>query len=102
MTSRVPDTIRCYSESARGGFCTGARVVGKIIIVDLSGGKQNSPRFPAAEEYIVSELRRVFGERIHVPNESEFVAPQHTLPMPNSEEYREHMRKIFQHLNLAK
>jgi len=92
VTSRVPNTIRCYSESGRRGFAIGARVVDKIVIVDLFD-RENSPRFPDVEEYIISELRRVFGERISVPKESEMVEPQQTLPV--SEASREFTRQHY-------
>jgi hypothetical protein len=95
VTSRVADTIRCYSESARGGFSIGARVVGEIAIIDLSAGRQASSCFPAVETYIISELRRVFGERIRVPTESEVIEPQHTLPV--SEASREFARQHFRY-----
>jgi hypothetical protein len=94
VTSRVPDTICCYSEMAGSGFAIAARVVDEIVIVDLFDRK-DSPRFPAVEEHIISELRRVFGERIHVPSESEIIEPQHTLPL--SEASREFARQHFRH-----
>jgi hypothetical protein len=66
LTSGVPYTIRCYSESARGGFAVGARVVAEDVIVNFFSGREASPRFPAVVEHVCSGLRRVFGERIHV------------------------------------
>jgi len=66
LTSGVPYTIRCYSESARGGFAVGARVVAEDVVVDFFAGREASPRFPAVVEHICSELRRVFGGRIQV------------------------------------
>jgi len=95
VTSRVPDTIRCYSERVGSGFAIGARVVREIIIVDFYGGKEPSPRFPAVEERITSELLRIFGERIIIPKASEYIATQSTLP--ESEAAREFHRKHFRH-----
>ena len=95
VTSRVPDTIRCYCERIGFGFAIGARVVREIIIVDFYAGKEPSPRFPAVEERITSELRRIFGERISIPEASEYIAAQHTLPV--SEASREFHQKYFRH-----
>ncbi len=95
VTSRVPDTIRCYSERVGYGFAIGARVFREIIIVDFYAGKEPSPRFPAVEERITSELRRIFGERIIIPKASEYIAAQSTLP--ESEAAREFHRKHFRH-----
>ena len=93
VTSRVPDTVRCYSERVGYGFSNGARIVGDIIIVDFGPGRQSSPNYPAMEDYLISELRRVFGERIHIPAQSEYVATQSTLPV--SEASMDFHRKHF-------
>ena len=66
ITSGVRGTIRCYSESPKGGFAAGARIVVEDIIVDFFAGREHSPRFPAFVEHICAELRRVFVERIMV------------------------------------
>jgi hypothetical protein len=95
VTSRVPDTIRCYSERVGFGFATGARVFRDIIIVDFYTSKEPSPRFSAVEERITSELRRIFGERIIIPKVSEYIAAQSTLP--ESDAAREFYRNHFRH-----
>jgi len=95
VTSRVPDTIRCYSERIGYGFAIGARVVRETIIVDFYAGRESSPSFPAVEEHITSELRRIFGERIIVPTASEHIAAQSILP--ESEAAREFHRKHFRY-----
>ena len=95
VASRVPDTIRCYSERIGFGFAIGARVDQSIIIVDFYPGKEPSPCFPAVEERITSELRRVFGERIILPKASECIAAQSVLPV--SDAAREFHRKHFRH-----
>jgi hypothetical protein len=95
VTSRVPDTIRCYSERIGHGFAIGARVVGDLIIVDFYAGKEPSPRFPAVEERLTSELRRIFGERIIIPKASDYIAAQSSLP--ESDAAREFHRKHFRH-----
>ena len=94
VTSRVSDTIRCYSESEKGGFAVGARVVGQFVIIDFTPGKVVSLRFASVEEHISSELRRVFGERVLAPKGLEFITPQHTLPISNAarEFARQHYR----------
>ena len=91
VTSRVPDTICGYSESFKGGFI-GARVVGDIIIVDLSISKNESPRYPEVELFVISELRQVFGTRSCVAERARFIEPQHTLPFSNAANafYRQH------------
>ncbi len=66
LTSGIPYTIRCYSESARGGFAVGARLVAEDVLVDFFSGREASPRFPAVVEHICSRLRRVFGGRMRV------------------------------------
>jgi hypothetical protein len=81
VTSRVPDTIRCYCERVGYGFSNGARVVGEIIIVDFGPGRQPTPNYPAMEDFLVSELRRVFGERIYIAPQSEYIPTQKTLPV---------------------
>jgi hypothetical protein len=70
-TSGVRGTIRCYSESAKGGFATGARVVAGDIVVDFFSGREVSPRFPVVVEHVCSELHRVFGERLRVLKKSQ-------------------------------
>lgn len=95
VTSRVPDTIRCYSERIGHGFAIGARVVGDLIIVDFYTGKQPSPRFPAVEERLTSELRLIFGERIIIPKTSDYIAAQSSLP--ESDAAREFHRNHFRH-----
>jgi hypothetical protein len=95
VTSRVPDTIRCYSETARGGFATGARVVGDLIIVDLVPGRTPSPRYPEVEAHFAAELHRVFGSRVSRVKEAERIPPQHSSPV--SEASREFLKN---HLNL--
>ena len=84
VTSRVPDTIRCYSERIGYGFAVGARVVQKIIIVDFFDGKESSPHFPAVVERITSELGRIFGERIFIPKASEYIATQSISPVSDA------------------
>ena len=66
VTSGVRGTIRCYSESPKGGFAAGARVVNRDVIVDFFGGRELSPRFPAFVEHVCAELRRVFVARMTV------------------------------------
>jgi len=65
-TSTVRGTIRCYSESPKGGFAAGARIFAGNIFVDFFAGRELSPRFPTFVEHICAELRRVFVERITV------------------------------------
>jgi hypothetical protein len=93
VTSRVPDTIRCYSESAKGGFATGGRVVGDIIIVDVVAGRVPSPRYPDIEAYFSDELRRFFGDRVRAATEPERIPPNNSLPI--SEASHEFVRKQF-------
>lgn len=66
LTSGMPYTIRCYSESARGGFAVGARVVAEDVVVDFFAGRETSPRFHAVVEHVCSQLRRAFGGRVEV------------------------------------
>ena len=95
VTSLVKDTINCYSESYGAGFAIGARVVGGLIIVDLSAGKPASPRYPAFAEHTISGLRRVFGERVHIPEPSEFNKIESTLPVSEALRafHRQHFKK---------
>jgi hypothetical protein len=66
FTSGVRGTIRCYSESPKGGFAAGARIFAEDIFVDFFAGRELSLRFPGFVEHICAELRRVFVERITV------------------------------------
>ena len=66
VTSGVRGTIRCYSESPKGGFAAGARICAGDIVVDFFAGREPSLRFPAFVEHVCAELRRVFVERILV------------------------------------
>lgn len=93
VTSRVPQTIRCFSQRVGYGFAIGARVVGPLIIVDFFSGKEPSDHFEPVRERITSELERIFRERFYVPQPSEFIEPQHTLPV--SEAAREFGRQNF-------
>lgn len=95
VTSRVPDTVRCYSERVGSGFAIGARVVREIIIVDFYAGKDPSPRFPVVEQRIASELRRIFGKRFVIPQPSEYIAALSTLPVTDAA--REFHKKHFGH-----
>ena len=70
-TSRVPNTIRSYSEKLGYGFGLGARVVRDLIIVDFNRRSEPSPEFPAVVEHIHSELRRVFGDRVYLSRAAE-------------------------------
>jgi hypothetical protein len=92
-TSLVPDTIRCYSERIGHGFAIGARVVREIIIVDFYAGEEPTPRFPAIEEHITSELVHIFGDRLNSPEASEYIAAESILPI--SDAARELCRKHF-------
>ena len=92
-TSRVPDTITCYSERVGHGFALGARMVDAMIIVDFFPGKEPSPLFSIVREHISSKLRGMFGERAYFAPPSEHIAPQHTLPF--SEAGREFHRRGF-------
>jgi len=91
VTSRVPDTIRCYAERVGFGFAIGGRVVGELAIVDFYSGKEATSVFPTIEAEITSEVQRTFGERVHIPTESEYIPAQSTLP--ESDEAREFNRK---------
>ena len=93
VTSRVPDTIRCYSERVGFGCAIGARVVGELVIVDFYDGKEPSPNFPAVEKHITDELHRNFGHRIYIPKVSEYIPTQHSLT--ESEAAREFNRRHF-------
>lgn len=93
VTSRVPDTIGCYSESLKGGFAAGARVVGDVIIVDISAGRTPSPRYPEVEAYFITALTSAFGNRVCEAAESEHIPPQHSLPV--SEAAREFWQRRF-------
>jgi hypothetical protein len=87
VTSRVPQTIRCFSQKVGYGFAIGARVVGDLIIVDFRLGKEPSDHFEPIKARITSELERMFKERYYIPQPSEFIEPQHTLPV-SSEGYK--------------
>src|SRR5271155_3694781 len=62
VTSRVPQTIRCFSQRVGYGFAIGARVFGELVIVDFYPGKKPSEHFLPIVERITSELQRIFGE----------------------------------------
>jgi hypothetical protein len=70
LTSGIPYTIRCFSESARGGCAVCARVVATDVMVDFFAGRESSPRFPAVVQHICRELRRAFGGRIQLQMQS--------------------------------
>src|SRR3569833_2113288 len=72
-TSRVPNTIRSYAEKPGYGFGLGARVVRDLVVVDFNRRSEPSPDFPAAVEHIHSELRRIFGDRVHLPGAAEHI-----------------------------
>jgi|SRR5580692_3416406 hypothetical protein len=93
ITSRVPQTIRCFSQRVGYGFAIGARVFGNLVIVDFNPGKKPSEHFSPIVERITSELQRIFTERYYVPQQGEFIEPQHTLPV--SDEAREFARRHF-------
>ena len=93
VTSRVPNTIRCYSERVGYGFAIGARIFDELIIVDFFSGKESSVHFAPMVKRITFELQRIFCERIYIPQKSEFIKPQHTLPL--SDAAREFHRQHF-------
>lgn len=79
IISRDPPAIRCHSQKAGYGFAIGGRVHGNNPgIVDFHPGKQPSEHFLPMVESITSELQRIFGERYHVPQLSEYIEPQET------------------------
>jgi hypothetical protein len=96
VTSRVSNTIRCYSERLGYGFAIGGRVVGKHVIVDFYSGKETSSNFPVIEQHITLELRRIFGDRIHAPKESDYIPAVSTLPesAASREFHRKHLRNL--------
>ena len=99
VTSRVPDTIICYTESFGAGFALGARGVGEIIVIEVFPGREPSPNFPAVESQISSELRRCFGKRVFFPKEGQFIQLESTLP--ESESSRDFHRKHSSYLKRA-
>jgi hypothetical protein len=94
VTSRVPHTIRCFSQRVGYGFAIGARIFGELIIVDFSPGKEPSEHFLPLTERITSELHRIFGERFHIPQPTEYIKPQSTLPVSDAarEFHRQHLK----------
>jgi hypothetical protein len=99
VTSRVPDTIRGYSESIRGGLFIGARIVGNIIIVDISEGKQKSLRYSDVEQSLAAGLQERFGNRVSGVDEREHIPPDHSLPVPASDAAKEFWRKHLPDIN---
>jgi hypothetical protein len=93
ITSRVPQTIFCCSQKVGYGFAIGGRVHDDLGIVDFNPGKKPSEHFLPVVESITSDLQRIFGERYYVPQASEFIEPQHTLPV--SKEALEFARRNF-------
>lgn len=91
VTSRVPDTIRWYTNTIKGEFGAGASVVGDIIIVDLVDGREPSPLYPELEAYFVAELQRAFVDRVSKAEGSQRIPFHNSLPA--SEAARDFMKK---------
>ncbi|HEY4285309.1 MAG TPA: hypothetical protein VGM62_19780 [Chthoniobacterales bacterium] len=93
VTSRVVDTISCYSGDRNDQFASGARIVGDRIIVDLSDSKKGSNTFPVFNAHIASELDREFGDRVKLANDVSYIEARGTLPV--SEAAKEYARAWF-------
>ncbi len=72
---------------------------GDLIIVDFYPYPKIEPPadFLPFQEHIASELYRIFNDRFYIPQQSEFIKAQHTLPV--TDKMREFARKQFRDEN---
>jgi hypothetical protein len=93
VTSRVPLTIKCYSEKLGNGFGLGARIVDNLIVLDFNAVGGNTNSFSTTMKFIISELNLLFGHRLQPATKENYIKAESTLP--ESQEAREFHRKIF-------
>ena len=92
VTSRVEQTIKCYSEKLGAGFGLGARMAGDLIIVDFNAIGGHTKNFSAVLEFIKSELERMFGSRLRMATADNYIKAENTLPVsPESREFHRMM-----------
>jgi hypothetical protein len=97
VTSRVPLTIRCYSEKSGAGFGLGARIAGDLIVVDFNALEGHTNSFLVVMRSITSELQQMFGNRMQAATKDNYIKANHTLP--ESPEAREFNRRMFAKLH---
>ena len=97
VTSRAPQTIKCYSEKLGAGFGLGARIVDDLIVVDFNALEGHTNSFLTVMQFIVSELQRLFGDRLQAATKNNYIKAGSTLP--ESPEAREFHRKMFSKLH---
>src|SRR3569832_1041375 len=72
LSCRQADMICNYSEGLGWGFGLGAVSVGSLICVGLNPAKALPQRYQPVFEFIVSELKQAFGDRVSlVPKQNE-------------------------------
>jgi hypothetical protein len=99
VTSLVPNTIRSLIEAIGAGFGLGARVVEPLILVDFYPRCGRTEKFNLVFDYIVSELQKVFSERLSFAKPQNYVKAESSLPL--SEAGRKFNSQMFSKLRSA-
>jgi hypothetical protein len=85
VTSLVPNTIQSLIEEMGAGFGLGARIAEPLILVDFNPRCGRTEKFNLVFDYIVSELQKLFKERLSFAKPHNYIKTESSLPLSEAE-----------------